>query len=259
MKLVRHVAWEIWLPIVLLVVWWFASADSMNTYFPPLHDILERSKELWFWQGTREDVLPSLRRLAVGYLIAVAAGTLVGLLLGGVHWLESATRPYVEFLRSTPGIALMPLVSLVFGLGDLFKIVTIALVCCWPVLLNSIDGVHSVEPQLRDVATSYRLTTAERVRFILLPSAAPQIFAGARTALAIGVIAMTASEMIGIGGGLGYFTLNASTAFDYTGLWSGIIALGVVGYILNKLFAAVERTVLAWHYGLVAHSQGGTR
>jgi ABC-type nitrate/sulfonate/bicarbonate transport system permease component len=257
MKMLQRIAWEIWLPIVLVVVWWVASANSMNTYFPPLHDIVQRSRELWFWQGTQEDVLPSLRRLAIGYLIACGSGVLVGLLLGSVRWLESAARPYIEFMRSTPGIALMPLISLIFGLGDTFKIVTIALVCSWPVLLNTIDGVHSVEPQLRNVALSYRLTTADQVRYILLPSAAPQIFAGARTALAIGVIAMTATEMIGIGGGLGFFTLNASTSFDYTGLWSGIIALGVVGYILNKLFAAVERRLIAWHYGLVAHSQGG--
>ena len=257
MKILRHIAWEVWLPIVLVVIWWFASANSTDTYFPSLQSIADRSRELWFWQGTHEDVLPSLRRLAIGYLVACGAGVLLGLLLGTVHWLENAARPYIEFLRSTPGIALMPLISLTFGLGDAFKIITIALVCCWPVLLNTIDGVHAVEPQLRDVARSYRLTTADRVRFILLPSAAPQIFAGARTALAIGVIAMTATEMIGIGGGLGFFTLNASTAFDYTGLWSGIIALGVVGYILNKLFAAVERRLIAWHHGLVAHSQGG--
>lgn len=257
MKVLQRIAWEVWLPIVLVAIWWFASANSSDTYFPSLHDIVQRSRELWFWQGTREDVLPSLRRLAIGYLIACGAGIVIGLLLGSVRWLENATRPYIEFLRSTPGIALMPLISLVFGLADTFKIVTIALVCCWPVLLNTIDGVHSVEPQLRNVARSYRLTTADQIRYILLPSAAPQIFAGARTALAIGVIAMTATEMIGIGGGLGYFTLNASTSFDYTGLWSGIIALGVVGYILNKLFAAVERRLIAWHYGLVAHSQGG--
>lgn len=257
MKILQRIAWEIWLPLVLVAVWWFASANSTDTYFPSLHDILQRSRELWFWEGTHQDVLPSLRRLAIGYLIACASGVLVGLLLGTVGWLENASRPYVEFLRSTPGIALMPLISLVFGLGDGFKIATIGLVCAWPVLLNTIDGVHSVEPQLRDVARSYRLSRADRVRYILLPSAAPQIFAGARTSLAIGVIAMTATEMIGIGGGLGFFTLNASTSFDYTGLWSGIIALGVVGYILNKLFALVERRLIAWHYGLVAHSQGG--
>jgi ABC-type nitrate/sulfonate/bicarbonate transport system permease component len=257
MRILRHIAWEIWLPIVLVALWWFASANSTDTYFPPLKDILERSKELWFWEGTRNDILPSLRRLAIGYLISCFAGVLLGLLIGSVRWLENATRPYIEFLRSTPGIALMPLISLVFGLGDSFKIVTIALVCSWPILLNTIDGVQSVEPQLRNVAKSYRLSTTDQVRYILLPSAAPQIFAGARTALAIGVIAMTASEMIGIGGGLGFFTLNASTSFDYTGLWSGIIALGVLGYILNKIFALVERRLIAWHYGLVAHTQGG--
>lgn len=257
MAVLKKVLWEIWLPVVLVALWWIVSANSTNTYFPPLQAILERSAELWFWEGTQNDVLPSLRRLAIGYLAACGIGVLAGLLIGSVGWLENASRPYIEFVRSTPGIALMPLVSLMFGLGDEFKIVVIALVCSWPVLLNTIDGVQALEPQLRDVARSYRLSTYDKVRYILLPSAAPQIFAGARTALAIGVIAMTASEMVGVGGGLGFFTLNASTSFDYTGLWSGIIALGVVGYVLNKLFAVVERRLIAWHYGLVAHTQGG--
>lgn len=257
MKVLQRIGWEVWLPIVLVALWWVVSADSINTYFPPLHDIVERSRDLWIWQGTKEDILPSVRRLAIGYVIACAAGTLVGLLFGTIGWLENATRPYVEFMRATPGVALMPLISLVFGLGDTFKIVTIAVVCAWPVLLNTVDGVQSVEPILKDVARSYRMSTRDRVRYILLPSAAPQIFAGARTALAIGVIAMTATEMVGVGGGLGFFTLNASTSFDYSGLWSGIIALGVLGYILNKLFSLVEGTVLAWHKGFVAHSQGG--
>ena len=117
MKILRHIAWEVWLPIVLVVIWWFASANSTDTYFPSLQSIADRSRELWFWQGTHEDVLPSLRRLAIGYLVACGAGVLLGLLLGTVHWLENAARPYIEFLRSTPGIALMPLISLTFGLG----------------------------------------------------------------------------------------------------------------------------------------------
>ena len=256
MRIARRIAWEIWLPVVLIVIWWFASANSTDAYFPSLHDIATRSRELWFWQGMHDDVLPSLRRLAIGYFIACGAGVLAGLLLGAVNWLENALRPYVDFLRSTPGIALMPLVSLVFGLADTFKITTIALACFWPVLLNTIDGVHAVEPQLRDVARSYRLSTRERVFFIFLPNAAPQVFAVARLALSIAVVAMTASEMIGIGGGLGYFTLNASQGFEYTGLWSGIIALGVVGYVLNKVFAVIERRVLGWYFGLAEQNEG---
>lgn len=257
LKVVRHIGWELWLPVLLVAAWWLATAQSVNPYFPPLQTILERFWEIWIFEGIVTDVLPSIRRLALGFAAAAVVGVGAGLFLGTVGWLENATRPWVEFMRATPGIALMPVMMLVLGIDDGFKVGTIALVCTWPILLNTIDGVRSVEPVLKDVAASYRLTVLDRIRFIVLPNAGPQIFAGARTALAIGVIAMVATEMMGSPGGLGHFTLLAYRSFRFPDMWAGIIALGILGYLLNKLFTLVERRVLAWHRGLIAHSQGG--
>jgi ABC-type nitrate/sulfonate/bicarbonate transport system permease component len=256
-RYLRLVAWEIWLPVVVVALWWVASATSVNPYFPPLQLILERSRDIWIWDGLRTDIVPSLVRLGIGFGAACVAGTLLGLLLGTVHWLDSATRPYVEFMRATPGVAVMPVIMLVLGLGDEFKTFTIALVCTWPILLNTIDGVRSVEPLLKDVATSYRLRPRDRVWSIIFPNAAPQVFAGARTALAIGLIAMTVTEMLGEPGGVGSFTLIAYRSFRFADMWAGIIALGVLGYILSKLFTMVENRALAWHKGLMAHNSGG--
>lgn len=253
----RLVAWEIWLPIVVLALWWVMSANSTNPYFPPLETILTRSREIWIWDGFRTDIVPSLIRLGVGFAAACVVGTALGLLLGAVHWLDNATRPYVEFVRAAPGVAIMPVIMLVLGLGDSFKTFTIAMVCTWPILLNTIDGVRSVEPLLKDVARSYRLSMVERIRFMILPNAAPQVFAGARTALAIGILAMTVTEMVGEPGGLGSFTLIAYRSFRFADMWAGIIALGVLGYLLSKLFTLVENHVLAWHKGLTAHNNGG--
>ena len=256
-RYLRLVAWEIWLPVVVLALWWAASAGSLNPYFPPLQLILERSRDIWIWDGFHTDIVPSLRRLGVGFACACVVGTSLGLILASVRWLDEATRPYVELMRATPGVALMPVIMLVLGLGDSFKTFTVALVCTWPILLNTIDGVRSVEPLLKDVATSYRLRRRDRVRFIILPNAAPQVFAGARTSLAIGLIAMTVTEMIGEPGGVGSFTLIAYRSFRFADMWAGIIALGVLGYILSKLFTVVENRVLAWHKGLSAHNSGG--
>ena len=256
-RYLRLVAWEIWLPIVVVALWWVASANSLNPYLPPLQLILQRSRDIWIWDGFHTDILPSLRRLGIGFGCACLAGTVLGLLLGTVRWLDNATRPYVEFMRATPGVALMPVIMLVLGLGDSFKTFTVAMVCTWPILLNTIDGVRSVEPLLKDVATSYRLRLRDRVRFIILPNAAPQVFAGARTALAIGIIAMTVTEMMGEPGGVGSFTLIAYRSFRFADMWAGIIALGVLGYTLSKLFTMLENRVLAWHKGLTAHNSGG--
>lgn len=251
------VLWEIWLPVLLLVVWWVASANSASFYFPPLETILTEFKALWIFQNVPTEIVPSLIRLGAGFAIAVVGGVALGLLLGSVPWLEEAVRPIIEFMRATPGVAVLPIMMLVLGIGTSMKIAIIGLVASWPILLNTIDGVRSVEPVLRDVSTSYRLSSWDRVRYIILPNAAPQIFAGARTALAIAVVAMVISEMVGTPGGIGYFILNSQREFNIPAMWTGIIALGIVGYLLNKLFGLVENLVLSWHKGMMAHHEGG--
>lgn len=253
----RRIAWEIWLPILLLVVWLLVSAQVNSFYFPPLTEILEVSGELWFWQGTIEDIIPSVVRLLTGFALGTLAGIVFGVLLGLLRGLEDAIRPVLEFVRATPGVALLPLVMLFLGVGDAMKIIMIAIVSVWPVLLNTIDAVRSVEPVQLQVARSFHLDRMSRLRYMLLPSAAPQVFAGARTALATSVIAMVFTEMVGSPGGIGYFILNAQRRFQTVEMWSGILALGVVGYLLNYLFRVVEHRMLRWHRLMNTHGKTG--
>lgn len=257
MKILRTVLWEIWLPVVLVAIWWFASAGSTNVYFPPLSEILADFPNTWFWEGIRQEVVPSLWRLGMGFGLAVLVGVSLGMLLGMVSWLDEAARPIVEFMRATPGVAVLPIMMLLVGLGTEMKVGIIALVATWPILLNTVDGVRSVEPVLRQVASSYRLSRLDRIRYLVLPNAAPQIFAGARTSLSISVVALVISEMVGTPGGIGYFILDAQRSFATIPMWSGIIMLGVLGYLLNRLFALVEAWALRWHRGMTAHNNGG--
>jgi ABC-type nitrate/sulfonate/bicarbonate transport system permease component len=253
----QRVSWEIWLPIVLIVIWYFVSERFNSFYFPPLSEILVASGEIWFRQGTVDNILPSLLRLLSGFLIGTFVGVAVGIFLGLLRGVEDALRPVLEFVRSTPGVALLPLVILFLGLGDSMKIVMIAIVSFWPVLLNTIDAVRSVEPVQLQVSRSFHLTRWDRLWFILLPSSAPQVFAGARTALAVSVIAMVFTEMVGAPGGIGYFILNAQRDFDTVGMWSGILALGVMGYVLNYLFRLAEKYMLRWHHRMTSRAQSG--
>lgn len=253
----RRLTWELWLPVVLIAIWWIVSAGSTDPYFPPLAEILDKFAQVWFFDGIRTEIWPSLQRLFVGFGLACVAGVGLGLLLGVMTRLDNAVRPIVEFLRATPGVAILPVMILLLGLGDSMKITIIALVATWPILLNTIDGVRSVEPVLHQVAATYRITLVDRIRFLILPAASPQIFAGARTALSISVVAMVIAEMVGTPGGIGYYILDAQRGFKITSMWAGIIALGILGYLLNKLFALVERRALAWHAGMTAHNRGG--
>lgn len=129
----------------------------------------------------------------------------------------------------------------------------------WPILLNTQDGVGSVGPELGSMSLAYRLTLWQRIWRIVLPSALPQIFAGARTALAISFIVMVISEMLAATNGIGYFVLQSQSLSAITDMWSGIILLAILGYLLNLLFLAVQHRVLRWHIGYRAGEHAGTR
>jgi ABC-type nitrate/sulfonate/bicarbonate transport system permease component len=239
---------EVWLPIVLVAIWWFASAGSTSLYFPPLSSILASFGENWLDPAEAwENLVPSLQILLFGYLLALVAGITIGTVLGLVTAIERAVRPVLEIMRAVPGVALLPIFIVLFGIDQPMKILLVAFGSFWPVLLNTIDGVRAVEPLLLDVTRVFRVGRARRLFTVILPSAGPQIFAGARTALAISLIIMVVAETVGGNGGIGYFLLNAQRNFAITNMWGAIVALGVLGYLLNILFRVVERVVLRWH------------
>ena len=240
---------EIAVPLALLALWAVLSSSSDTYYFPPLTDILQAFMDTWVFERVSSDVVPSLTRLFLGYGIACVTAVIAGLALGLWRPLRLATDPAVQFLRAIPPPALLPFGILVLGVGAGMKVFIIAFVCLWPVLLNTIDGVAGVEPTLKETARVYRIGTRDRLLRIILPAAAPQIFAGMRTALSLALILMVISEMVASTNGIGYFVLQAQRSFAITEMWSGILLLGLLGYVLNALFLLIERRVLRWHRG----------
>lgn len=246
---VLGVGLEILVPIALLVVWALASANSTSFYFPPLLDIFEAFADNWLFARFGSDVVPSLTRLFIGYAIAVVAAVVIGVALGSSQTLGRMVDPVVQFLRAIPPPVLIPAGILVLGVGSEMKIALIGFVCLWPVLLNTIDGVAGVDPALRETARSFQIPWRERLFRVVLPSASPQIFAGARIALSLAVIMMVVSEMVASTNGIGYFVLQSQRTYAITAMWSGIFLLALLGYVLNALFLLVERRVLRWHRG----------
>ena len=233
---------------IIAALWaWTASAESY--YYPPLGDVLTAFKDTWLFDRFSEDVVPSLLRLGAGYVIAVVAGVALGIVLGQRPTLRRMASPIIEFMRAIPAPALIPFAILVLGVENDAKIFLIAVVCIFPVLLNTIDGVAGVEPTLLDTTTVYRISALDRLRYVVVPAAAPQIFAGMRTSLSLSLILMVISEMVASSNGIGYFILQSQRSFAITEMWSGILLLGLLGYLFNVVFTLIERRVLAWHVG----------
>jgi ABC-type nitrate/sulfonate/bicarbonate transport system permease component len=148
-----------------------------------------------------------------------------------------------------PPPLLLPFAIVTLGIGNLSKTVVIALGSLFPILLNTVDGVRGVDPQVLDTARAFHLTPAQRIFKVILPAASPQVMVGLRTALSIAIILMVISEMQASSNGLGYRVLEAQRGFDTAGMFAGIIVIGIVGVVLNVVFVAVERRVMRWYHG----------
>ena len=240
---------EVATPLAVIAAIWVWTASSDIYYYPPLGDVFQTFADTWLFERVGSDVVPSLVRLFIGYGIAIVLGVTLGVILGQSRLIHRIGTPIIEFLRAIPPPALIPFAILTLGVGNEAKVFLISLVCLWPILLNAIDGVTGIDPTLTDTSRVYQISPADRLRFVMLPAAAPQIFAGMRTSLSLALILMVISEMVASTNGIGYFVLQSQRSFAIPEMWSGIILLGILGYLLNAVFVLVERRVLAWHRG----------
>jgi ABC-type nitrate/sulfonate/bicarbonate transport system permease component len=246
----RRTGFALGLPAVLFALWWMSSAGSDDFYFPPLSQIVDRLVEQWFGPRLAADVLPSVLRLAAGYLIATAVGITVGVLVGTYARLRNLLEPVMEFFRAIPPPVVVPILMLVFGIENTMKIVVIAFGCVWPILLNTAEGVRAVDEVLSDSARAYRIIGAARLRHLTLPAASPQIFAGLRQGLSVAIILMVISELFAASDGLGFAIVQAQRRFAIPEMWAGMLMLGLLGFLLSLLFRVVENRWLAWYHGL---------
>jgi ABC-type nitrate/sulfonate/bicarbonate transport system permease component len=245
------------LPLVLFVGWYVLSAGSTNFYAPPLSRILTAFGDTWQADRLQADVAPSLLRLFAGYLLAALIGIGLGVAIGLNRRLRATVEPVLEFFRAIPPPVLVPVIMLFAGIGNGMKVTVIVFGCIWPILLNTVEGVRAVDSVVLDTARSYGVNGPARLTRVVLPSAAPQIAAGLRQALSIAIILMVISEMFAASNGLGFTIVQFQRSFAIPEMWSGIILLGLLGFVLSLLFRLAERRALRWYEGLRAAQRAG--
>ncbi len=245
------------LPLALIALWWWLTADSESIYFPPLGDILDRFVEIWFGEGFADDLVPSVLRLVVGYAIAIAIGVGAGIVLGLFARARRDLQPMTEFFRATPVAGLVPLALILLGPTAKMEVALIAFASVWPVLVATADGVRGTDPMRLETARVYGLSRAQQIRTITLPAALPQIFAGLRIGIALAVTVMVFANMFGQASGIGFFVIDTQQSFDVQGTWAGLIMIGLVGCAATLLLVLVQHYVLRWHRGWRASTKQG--
>lgn len=239
---------QLWLPVVVVAALFALTAGSTNFYFPPFSQMLGA-----MWTGLTqgellEDLWFSLKNILVGLGLAIVVGILLGLVVGERPTLRRATAPLLDFARATPTVAFVPVIILTLGIGATPKIFLIFLGSLWPILLNTISGVESINPAVLETARAYRVPWWLRLRRVVLVGALPQIFAGIRVALSVAVVLMVVSEIYGSPIGLGNFILQSGSSFAVADTWGGTILIGILGYALSVVLLVVEYSLLGWYH-----------
>jgi len=244
----RRVFFVVALPIVLVALWWALSRNTTNFFVPRPGPLLQTFVDTWVGERFATDVVPSVTRFAVGVAVAIVLGIAIGTAIGTSTWVRRFTEPVLELFRAIPPPVLVPVLMIILGVSDTMKVSVIAFGAIWPVLLNTVEGVRAVDSVLSDTARTYRIAGVARLRYLVLPSAGPQIMAGVRQALSVGLILMVISEMFASSSGLGFTIVQFQRSFDVEAMWSGIVLLGLIGVLLSAIFHVTERRVLRWYH-----------
>jgi ABC-type nitrate/sulfonate/bicarbonate transport system permease component len=248
----RRLLYFIGLPLLLVGLWWALTRGSRNFYVPTPAVLATTFWRVWSGDRFLADLVPSVSRLFAGLALSITVGIAMGLLIGSFRRLRRIAEPVLEFFRAVPPPVLVPLLMLVIGINNEMKVIVIFSGAIWPVLLNTVEGVRAVDPVLSDNSRTYGIVGLARIRHLVLPATLPQIMAGVRQCLSIGLILMVISEMFASSSGLGFTIVHFQRTFAIPEMWSGILVLGLIGVAMSIIFQTVERRLLHWYRGLKA-------
>lgn len=232
--------------IGLLAVWQVASLVLKNDSFPTAIEAIRAIPDILGDRESLINILASLRRMATGFGIAVLLSIPLGLLMGRSRAVAAFFNPLLMVIYPVPKAALMPIIMLWLGVGDVTKTLVIFLGVSLPVIYHSFEGARAVEEKMLWSGAAMGLSAVQRLVRIVLPAALPEILTGCRTGLVLALITMITSEMIARQSGAGNILFNALDMGQYDTVFAMIIIVGAMGICLDALFERIRARLVRW-------------
>lgn len=251
----RYAVQQLLPPLVILLVLgviWEMLCSGADAALPPPSQVIAETWELIvdpFYDNGGNDVglawqlLASLERVAVGYLLAVVAGVGLGVLIGQSDWAMRGLDPIFQVLRTVPPLAWLPLSLAGFQDSHPSALFVIFITAIWPIIINTAVGIRNIPQDYRNVAQVLQLNGFEYFKTIMLPAAAPYIFTGLRIGVGLSWLAIIAAEMLIGGVGIGFFIWDAWNASRISDIILALVYIGVVGFMLDRLVAFVGQRI----------------
>ncbi len=235
-------------PFLLVILWELLVQTRLLDvrFFPPPSGIVGTfyemivSGELWSAVGV------SLFRIFVGFMVGAIPGLLIGLTMGLFPLVRAVLDPMVAALYPIPKLAMLPLIMLLFGIGESSKVVTIAIGVFFLVLINTVAGVINIDKIYLDVARNFGASRKDYYLTIALPGAMPLIFTGLKLGMGMALLLIVAAEMIGAKNGIGYMIWTGYQTFLMERMFVGLTLMALLGYLFSVGLDELERKVLPW-------------
>jgi NitT/TauT family transport system permease protein len=241
-------------PVAVLVFWHFATYGRKYSLIPPPSDVAIELYDMAFG-GIYDDaysqtllthLLASLSRVYGGFAMAFAVALPLGILIGRVPFVRQLLDPTFQVLRPIPVTAWLPLSMIIFGLGPRSAVSLVFLGAFYPILINTIFGVRSVDPRLFEAASMLGCEGPSQFFKVVLPASLPAIFTGLRLGLGFAWVVIVVGEMTGVQTGLGAIIMEARQLSRTEIVISGMIVIGIAGFISDRLVMMLGRRLLRW-------------
>lgn len=235
--------------IILLVLWYIASLNYTDDFLPSPVNTLKGAITI-IQNGTlKEDIMISLLRVGKGWSLGVVVAVILGLLVGRFKIFGWIMEPFLSFFRFVPAIGLLTLFLMWFGVGEKSKVVLIFYATLFPVMVNTIAGVRSIDQSLTQAAESMGASSIRIFFTVVVPSAIPNIFTGIRLGLSSAIISIVAAEMLAAQSGLGYLIYTSRMYYRTDWIFTGILTLGLLGFLADRLLQFLGSRYLK-HFGV---------
>lgn len=235
-------------PVALILLWQLASSTGLlaeDVLASPAR-IGATAVDVTLTGELPEGLAVSLLRVVAGIALGLTVGVLLGLVSGLSRWGGTLVDPPVQMLRTVPHLGLVPLFILWFGVGELPKVLMVALGVLFPIYLNVHAGVRGVDPKLLEATRVSGFTHGERLRHVVLPGAMPSALTGLRLALGVAWLSLVVAETVSADAGLGYMIMNAREFLRTDVIVVGLVVYALLGLGTDALVRRLERRVLAW-------------
>ncbi len=235
-------------PLVLLVLWEITVQLGLvdARFFPAPTSIASKFVELAQSGELLTNTLISLQRLFFGFLLGGIPALVLGLVMGLYRPIRAAIDPLLAATYPIPKSAVLPLILLIFGLGEMSKIVMVAIGVFFPVVINTTAGVLEIDKIYHDVSKNFGASRWQVFRTVALPGAMPLIMTGVKLGIGLGLILIAIAEMVGAKSGLGYMIWNAWQIFSVETMYVGILVISVLGVLFTVVMNELEQVIIPW-------------